>query len=404
VKKVGIVKCFLAICLAAAMLISLLKGAHFPNLWSYSHYLIPCSDPVLKRTLVGCAVELVGDAELFKYQYFAAGSIFISAVFFSCLLVTAIRVGITGPGFAFVFGLAFFLSPSLVFTANIPGYFDFIGVCILLFIVALRRPMISLLSCLVLFSASLLIHEAIVIIFFPLAVAILWRRFAESGLPKSWGMGLFGMCIGLLLLSIYVSNSLIDPANIAVLHQLAQAKTEVELPLDVFKIYERDISDNQKLASDVFYLFVGNLRSGVIWYLTNILPLAIVLTAANIFMLRSKFGWLFALAAGLAPLSGLVLVFIGYDWIRWASWATVNCFLLFCILILKKQHENVMRSPVWLLVGVGLCVHGVSVDYPLLNGKVRIFPYSEVVEYWAWVSENRKLIPPLTERWMVSPP
>ena len=61
---------FLIFLLLVVLVYGFLRGVNFPNVWSYTHYLFPCTDFFAKRTAVGCVVETLGGKWWSSYEAF----------------------------------------------------------------------------------------------------------------------------------------------------------------------------------------------------------------------------------------------------------------------------------------------------------------------------------------------
>lgn len=364
-------KRIITILVLAVFVFGVARGINFPNIWTYTHYLFPCSEFFAKRTAFGCMVELVGIQGLYTYEafvYYCFLVLFVFLLSLAWLMVTTIaRDGFfVFPGiFVFCAGLA------PVYLSNIPGYFDFLGALVLLLGISIKSFRLKFLVVFFGYLCLVFVHEAIVIIFIPLAIVDLLMAIyaADQKLQRKRVLLVLIMGFSILILALAVANSSISPDMAMNLLTVAQGKTNIPLDRGVFDVFSRDIDDNRRL----FLWWVGKLTSesgwlvGVKGYIGNFLLGALVIFALNFKMASHVYGSkLLAAAISLAPLSALALLFVAYDIIRWAAWATACSFYLYVVLCARGGAVALRGQRVSFVLIILFALYQMTASIPLL--------------------------------------
>lgn len=353
------------------LLIGIVRGINFPNLWTYTHYLLPCTDFFIKRNAIGCIVETIGIIDFFQYEFFVYYCFLILFIFWLTLTLKTITT-ISKGGFAALAGaLVFCIGLAPIYLSNISGYFDFLGALLVLLSISITSFRLKLLVTTLGFIFLVFVHEAILVIFLPLAVVDLCMIAHETDEKlrgkRLWFVG--GMGVSLLSLALLVANSSIDTGTAKDLLGLAQEKTSIPLSSGVFDIFSRDISDNRGLMLWFIEQVLpenGGLKS-IVLYIMRFLLGALIITHLNFIMARYIYGSkLIAAVVSLAPLSALLLLFVAYDIIRWAAWATACSFCLYMILCARGGTAALYSLRISLVLIVLFALSQAAVEIPLL--------------------------------------
>ena len=353
------------------LLIGIVRGINFPNLWTYTHYLLPCTDFFVKRNAIGCIVETIGIIDFFQYEFFVYYCFLILFIFWLTLTLKTITTISKGGVAALAGALVFCIGLAPIYLSNISGYFDFLGALLVLLSISITSFRLKLLVTTLGFIFLVFVHEAILVIFLPLAVVDLCMIAYETDEKlrgkRLWFVG--GMGVSLLSLALLVANSSIDTGTAKDLLGLAQEKTSIPLSSDVFDIFSRDISDNRGLM--LWFIEQvspenGGLKS-IVLYIARFLLGALVISYLNFMMVRHIYGSkLIAAVVSLAPLSALLLLFVAYDIIRWAAWATACSFCLYMILCAKGGAVALRGLRISLVLIVLFSLSQMAVENPLL--------------------------------------
>lgn len=356
------------------LLIGIVRGINFPNLWTYTHYLLPCTDFFIKRNAIGCIVETIGIIDFFQYEFFVYYSFLILFIFWLTLTLKTITT-ISKGEFATLSGaLVFCIGLAPIYLSNISGYFDFLGALLVLLSISITSFRLKLLVTTLGFIFLVFVHEAILVIFLPLAVVDLCMIAHETDEKlrgkRLWLIG--GMGLSLLSLALLVANSSIDPEIAAGLLSLAQQKTTIPLSTDVFDIFSRDISDNRGLM--LWFIEWASHENGgfkaIVLYIARFLLGALAISYLNFMMARHIYGSkLIAAVISLTPLSALLLLFVAYDIIRWAAWATACSFWLYMILCAKGGAVALRGLRTSLVLIVLFSLSQMAVEIPLLTPR-----------------------------------
>lgn len=349
----------------------IVRGINFPNLWTYTHYLLPCTDFFVKRTAIGCIVETIGIIEFFRYEFFVYYSFLILFIFWLALTLKTIKT-ISKGGVATLSGvLVFCIGLAPIYLSNISGYFDFLGALLVLLSISITSFRLKLLVTTLGFIFLAFVHEAILVIFLPLAVVDLCMSIHETDeklrSKRLWLVS--GTGLSLLSLALFVANSSIDIGTAKDLLSLAQEKATIPLSSDVFDVFSRDISDNR----GVMLWFIeqippenGGIKS-IVAYIASFLLGALLITYLNFRMARHIYGSrLVAAVISVAPLSALLLLFVAYDIIRWAAWATACSFCLYIILCAKSGAVALRGLRISLVLIILFALSQMVVKTPLL--------------------------------------
>ena len=368
------------------ILAGIVRGINFPNLWAYTHYLLPCADFFVKRTAIGCIVEAVGILDFFRYEFFVYYSFLILFIFWLSLslkLTTTIRKS----EFAALLGvLVFCAGPTPIYLSNMSGYFDFLGALLILLSISIISFRLKFLVATLGFLFLVLVHEAILVIFLPLAVIDLCMSAYETDKKlrgkRLWFVG--GMGLSLLSLALLVANSSITPEMATDFLKLAQQKTTIPLHNAVFDVFSRDISGNR----DVMLWFIEvishenfQLKNFVLQIVSFMLG-TLLITYLNFRMARHIYGSkLIAAAISFAPLSALSLLFVAADIMRWTAWATVCSFCLYMILCTKGGAVALHSSRTPLVLIVLFALSQAAVEIPLFSPREDKSVVSSTISY-----------------------
>ena len=231
------------------MAISILRGIRFPNMWSYSHFLFNYDFGFVKRSLLGAIISQFDSAYLRSYEFFLVLSMIIFVVNV-LLLYKFVRdlIDSTNP---VLIGATVIFSSSLavVVLSHFVGYSDQIGLLITLVSLRINGFYRKLLFLIISMPFALLIHEAIMIIFFP----IMFMSLILSIDRKEPGKQLFSVVIFsafTLILVFIMSKAGLDEGSANQLYNDLQSKVEYSLRDDAFYVLFRDSEDNLALMED----------------------------------------------------------------------------------------------------------------------------------------------------------
>ena len=368
------------------LLIGIVRGINFPNLWTYTHYLLPCTDFFVKRNAIGCIVETIGIIDFFQYEFFVYYCFLILFIFWLTLTLKTITT-ISKGGFAALAGaLVFCIGLAPIYLSNISGYFDFLGALLVLLSISITSFRLKLLVTTLGFIFLVFVHEAILVIFLPLAVVDLCMIAHETDEKlrgkRLWFVG--GMGVSLLSLALLVANSSITPEMATDFLKLAQQKTTIPLHNAVFDVFSRNISGNR----DVMLWFIEvishenfQLKNFVLQIVSFMLG-TLLITYLNFRMARHIYGSkLIAAAISFAPLSALSLLFVAADIMRWTAWATVCSFCLYMILCTKGGAVALHSSRTPLVLIVLFALSQAAVEIPLFSPREDKSVVSSTISY-----------------------
>jgi len=151
-----------------ASLFGILSGLSWPNIWSVTHLLFDYEYGIIKRWLVG---------EILSFGFNTAVSydilVIISVTFFLIwLFLLFFRLLVLGKDDSYIWLISavVLISPGFIYLVHEIGYFDHVGLIILLLCFLLPKNGTGLLGRLFLCAIMILVHEAFFLMFFPTVV------------------------------------------------------------------------------------------------------------------------------------------------------------------------------------------------------------------------------------------
>jgi hypothetical protein len=383
------------------LFLSILRGIRFPNLWSYSHFLFNYDSGFTKRGLIGEIFSQFNSNYLISYDFFF---IFSMTVFFIniFLLITLIRK-MANSNEPIIIGcmLVFSSSLAIVFLSHSIGYFDQIGLMIALIalkITGFYKKLQFLLPSMLLLS---LIHEAAVIIFFPVIfMSLLFSIKAENEdfIKKATALILFSL--GLIALELFVTGSTLTATEAHNMHNNLHLKVNHTLRLDAFDVLHRNSNDNFEIMKKVWSeknKFIQLLDS---WLVTAPVFMVFIYFSVVI-LLRSKTGFFIILLSVLASLSPLLLHFFGWDINRWNTLTITTSFLMLYTAYTYNYKNLIISSGhySYLLFYILIFFNGTS-SIGLFDGySVKQFPFIEHQNYIYSVFNRTERFPYIPPQW-----
>ena len=318
-------------CLLSLLLLlnSVLKGIRYPNNWSYTHFLFNYDYGFVKRGLLGEIVGLFDGSYLSSYEFFVGFSTAILAanvVLLAVLardLVKSRNVLIIGPTLIFCSSLA------VVFLSHAIGYFDQIDLLIVLVALRLSGFYRKALFLMLATPVAVLIHEATVVMFFPVAfMSLLLDVNGPQRMKQLLLLLIFsGMTITLMLVC---SSSNLDRSESRRMYIEMQSDTDHLLRRHAFYVLHQDVGENylmmRKYWSDESH--VMRLRASFL----ATAPVSILLICGTVLVLVAAKARMYQiLLAVLASTSPCLLHLFGFDMHRWNTLAITTSFLMFYV-------------------------------------------------------------------------
>lgn len=368
------------IVITAILLITMLKGIRFPNMWSYSHFLFNYDHGFVKRGLIGAIMGLFNSPFLISYEFFFLFSIiiFIINIVLLCLLIrdmTDSQNNISG-----LSAMVFASSLAIVFLSHTVGYFDHLGLMIALITFRMNGFYKKFRFLLITLPFVLLIHEAILIIFYPVIfISLLLSIEKEERKKKLITLWVFSAV--LVIFVGIISNSQLTMPEAKDMYTRLQAKIAYPLRQDAFLVLTRDSKANFEIMKSIWH---SPETSGQ--FTTSLIvtaPSFLVLIYLVILILRkAKVNFNLIMFSAAAALSPMLMHLAGWDMHRWNTLVITTSFLMFYVVFTKNKNESFTASGylISILVLV-IFLNGISV-IDLFDGYyVKQFPFSDLWHY-----------------------
>lgn len=360
---------FLFISFLAAL--SLMKGLRDPNDWAYTHFLFNYDFGFVKRGFIGSLVQLF-PASAYSYDSFWLLSFSVMGIIVFLFVYIASRLSDLVDLNEVAIQSIFYSSFALTFVAHTAGYFDHLGLVLVLSTFLLRSWWWKISVVFIGSVACILIHEAFAILFLPSLVFHL--LLGIDGSRDRRLTVLLIMIASLVFLTSVMSDAVLDSEVTVRLYrelQAGTAGTSVKLRPDAFDTLWRTYEDNRDIMIGLWgrpeqlVEFIGGLVAT--------LPSALLLTLLGIGEFRRTGLKLpIALAGAVCAWSPLALNIVAWDMHRFNGMLIVSAYLYFLfgrMLCGGKQAGCEKRSPYFVLLVATLIGINLSTEVPLFDGR-----------------------------------
>ncbi len=358
--------------------LSILRGIRYPNMWSYTHFLFNYDLGFVKRGLIGEIVSHIGNPFFSTYTFFVIFSLVLFSINMILIgtlihdLVSSRKPILIGGTFVFVSSLA------VVFLSHTIGYLDHLGLLITLITIKINQFNKKLLFLSLTLPFALLIHEAILILLFPVIFVSLFLSIPEENrLQKLMLLTLFSAVI--LGLVFTISQFTLEKSEADQMYTTLQAINENPLRKDAFNVLHRDSAENFERTME---RWAGDLLKDLWKSILVTAPNVLLLVYMTIVIMKHASAPKFAIVlAVLASLSPLLLHLFGWDMHRWNTYAITTSFLMFFTAHKLSDQPIKIAAPIYFLIILLVIVNGIS-TIPLFDGYyVKQFPFIEHQNY-----------------------
>ncbi|NRB42922.1 MAG: hypothetical protein HRU20_31375 [Pseudomonadales bacterium] len=310
-------------------LCTLLKGIRIPNLWTYTHFLFDYEFGFMRRGFIG-AIYGFFSPERFPYASFLYFSSTIVCINIGLMLLLITRLIKSLDRRLIAAMLIYFSSASMVYQAHSIGFAENIGLSACLISFLIRSFYRKLIFITISFTVLLFIHEANMIIYFPIVfMSLIFMMNSENrNHPKL----LLALAIYMVMLFFFITTQTLDKPTAALMQASAQQRSSLPLnPVHMELLWHS--SDNllpllMKHWSNPgrIYMFIGSALL--------IFPLCFILLRFSFALLKQQPAYIKWMSF-LASISPLLLHFVAWDTIRWNALVLTCSFLM---LINIKLH------------------------------------------------------------------
>jgi len=389
----------------SVLFLSIMRGIRFPNVWSYTHFLFNYDFGFTKRGLIGEILNKLNDSYLMTYDFFL---IFSAVIFFmNIILISLLLKNLIDSRKSVFIGCSLVFSSSLavVFLSHSIGYFDHIGLLIALITQKISGFYRKIIFLFISMPFALLIHEAILIIFFPVIFMSLLFSIEKKDFVIKKITILSFFSASMFLLTLLISNYNLEKSEAYEMHDNLQASIRFSLRKDAFNVLHRDSKDNFQLMKNAWLKNKNRFLELTPSILATAPTIAIFIYFSILLLKKSKTDIYLIVLSVLAALSPLLLHFFGWDMHRWNTLTITTSFIMLNIAYsskLKNQPTmtlNLTTSnhiyPAFIFV---IFLNGAS-SIPLFDGyRVEQFPFIEHQKYVFDLIRGRETFPNVPSR------
>lgn len=363
------------------LLLSVLRGIRFPSNWSYCHFLFNYEFGFVHRGLVGSFFNIF-DAPLFQsYDFFLIFSLSVLAINIWLLVGLLKNIVDRHDLLLLACALIYVSSTGVIFLSHSIGYSDLIGLLFTLISLRLTGFYNKYAFVLLTFPVLLLIHEALLIIFYPtICMSIFFaieKNKIKTQLPLLALLSIVVLVVGLLL-----NNAILDKEKVALMQTELQDKVEFSLRSDTFDVLYKNSEENLEIMKKRWTELDRYLSMGLSLIVTA--PAIVFFNYVSARLLNSagihRGIVVFSVLAGISP---LVLHIVAWDLDRWNTLTVTTSFLMLSVIAEYANKSVTIKNTqiVYPLVFCLVYLNGTS-TIPLFDGyAVKNFPFREHLSY-----------------------
>lgn len=378
--------------ISAILFFSILRGIRFPGIWSYSHFLFNYDLGFIKRGLIGEITSQFNSPFLLSYHFFFIYSLVIFAI--NIILLSGLIRDFINSQNPILIGCAIVFASSLaiVFLAHSIGYFDHLGLLIALTTFKINGFYRKMLFLLLSMPVALLVHEAILIMFFPVIFMSLLLSIEKEERRKK--MILVGAFSGILLiLGFIITNFTLEQPEVSAIYTRLQAKIAHPLRQDAFMVLLRDANDNFQIMKNLWFdkkRFIGLAQSLLVTAPTFLMFIYFTI----LILQKAKVKFYLIMLSVLASLSPLLLNLWGWDMHRWNTLSVTISFLMLHVVYSTSKNQSITSSrSIYAIFAFLIFLNGIS-SIPLFDGyHVKQFPFFEHQKYIIDLIQGHKTFP-----------
>ncbi len=362
-------------------MLSVLRGIRLPNLWEYTQFLFNYEFGFVKRGLIGEILRRLDSPWFLSYEFYFLFSVFICLVNLALFFFLVRGFFESKNSTAILAAIVFAASLGVVSLGNYIGIADQLGLMILFLSLGARTFFKRWLVLMTLMPLSLLIHEGILIMFFPVALISLVLAMDGQRLFSKQSVQVAAFILVSLLTTWVVSQSTI---GIKEANQMKANLEEVvghKLHRPTMSIMYWEVSDHARNMKD--FRSAPWYWGGLSRQLMVTLPTALFFIFIMVGNLRAQHVDPFIIfMATMAALSPLVLHVVAWDTHRWNMLTITTSFLaLSATYRVPDKVSNMNPSSVLCYMAIALIyLNGIS-TIPLRSTSLQDFPFTHHYQY-----------------------
>jgi hypothetical protein len=363
------------------------RGIQWPNDWAEAHWLIGYQFGFIKRGLVGHLFSLLPLGESREQAIRTASSLILS-IYAALIIALSCRLARKEGNHPFVLSsvVLFLVSPFIVMTAHLNGYYDHLFFMLSIVSIYLTLKGRIVFASLVL-SLGLLIHETIILVCLPISAycILLTQPKTRSDSIRDLSILLF---LPLLVLSfLFLYQSFLLDADEARKQMEAHLRQSGFIRTARFVIVPKEFSRSfiEKLFEELPFFYS---RISDWFYLSRIVPFLLFVLAVVYVKLRdSRQLHLGMLLAVLCILSPLMLHLIAGDISRIWSYPLMAAYLVLWVVLEKteKPLDPISLRPLSVILWVGAIaiylLYSFS-SYPLFDDRPERLDFAQRLYFY----------------------
>ena len=361
----------------STVLIAVLRGIRFPNMYSYTHFLFNYEYGFVKRGLAGTIIRQIGAPYFMSYDFFLLFSMMLLIV--NIILISLFIKKLIDSMDSILISTAIIFSSSvaIVYLSHLVGYFDHIGLLITLITLNIKGLYKRIILLMIAMPIVLLFHEANLILFFPVQFMALLFCLDQKKIGKQF-LPILLYSVFILSLSFFITKSTIHEDDAMQMYSKLQYElNEYDLREDAFPVLSRDANDNLNAMKNVWaedYMIIDLSGSLLVTVPTIIFIIYIML---RMLIGSESKSLLILILSILASLSPLVLLVIASDLERWNAIAITTSFLMLIIVYTSSKNIRQITMPQYIIPIIFFLVFlgGVSSISLLDDSYMNHFPF-----------------------------
>ena len=373
---------------------TVLRGFITLNGYPASQFLLNYDFGFCKRALLGELIRKIDQAILYDYSFFFWFSVGIFLLVITLLFQHVRKLTQSQSAPLQGAALVFCSSLGIAQLSSSIGYPDLIILLVSLAILRVERFFVRQALIATLFAATLLIHEAGVLLYFPV---LMFRSLLDLSRLKirPYHIACFCIvCLEIILIEFILSTSpLSTESALSLYHEL---KAKADYPVWMAVVWPLHLSAYENTHVMKFFLSLEGFKRSILISTVCTAPTLAYLNYQSDCLLKhahqSRTLRLAALSAGLLPLS---MHFIGLDFWRWNAAATMASLLVLSTVFSSQSQVSTAnwRTDKSVYLAAILVLSNLAVSIPLENSSAARLPYPRLLSHTAKVFDGELPFP-----------
>jgi hypothetical protein len=352
---------FIAIVLYTATLYQVMNWSATPWTWNWNapHWLFVSNLDLglVKRSLPGTILYFLADSPISIYQIKLIGISFsiIASSFLLFIALKALYKNYFSCALTLLFSLFLFSPFTIRHIFSDSGRFNIINLMVvLIFILLSYRYSSEKLNYILLILSTILffVHEAFLLIFFPLLLTSLFiqnKDFWDFHILKQYILGnkvkiIFVISLILITFFITVFFGGVESKEVGEFVNLLESRANFEISNSSVLVLFRSLSENINHVIEHRTNFSSLIQIPITLFLAfiwNYIPLSLIYERMVAMSLSAKKRLFTIIVLSIPALSPLILFLLGTDIWRWISYSILNTYTLYFLFALKYPKTRI---------------------------------------------------------------